>query len=117
MIRALPIVLLGLFFAWLALNVSTLVLWLIAGASLLALIALIMIMYWKDSFVGPHTLVDDAKRLSKSISRTRESEDDREDLDSELPREDIEEALGRAFEADGRRPVFKNNVTPLEGDR
>ena len=111
MIRALPLIVIGLLFAWLGLNVSTLVLWLIAGACLLALIALILFMYWKDCFVGPRTLLEDAKRLSR-----RTGSEDLEEVEV-FAREDLEDALDKAFEADGRRaPRERGNVTPFKGD-
>ncbi len=107
MIRALPLIVLGLVFAWLAINVSTLVLWLIAGACVLALISLIMFMYWRDSFVGPRTLVDDAKRLSKRMGRSD---------DEEAPafeRVDLETALDQAFEADGRKSPRQKSAADI----
>lgn len=77
MTRALPLALLALGFAWLAANVSALVMWVITGVAVVALIALMLAMYWKDMFVGPGTLADDVRLVGRKLVKDRGGEAER----------------------------------------
>lgn len=53
------------------------ILWILTGVSILCLLALIVIMYRKDMYSGPSTLVDDVRRVRDSVLRDEGGEADR----------------------------------------
>ena len=114
MIRRLAFLGVFLISCWLVVNVSASTLWIISGASLLALAVLVAAMYWKDCFVGPGTLIDDARAVKERLTSSSEEVDGNAD-----EREDLEFAIDEAFEADGRRLPNKTGdarVVRLRGD-
>lgn len=74
--RGWPIGLLFLFFLYLGANVSSTWLWVITGLAVVLLLGLMFIMYQRGQFVGPGTLVDDARSI-----RDRFISDDDEDVE------------------------------------
>ena len=53
------------------------VLWIMTGVAVLCLIGLIVIMYRKDMYSGPATLVDDVRRMRDSVLRDEGGEAER----------------------------------------
>lgn len=53
------------------------VLWIMTGVAILCLIGLIVIMYRKDMYSGPSTLVDDVRRMRDSVLRDEGGEAER----------------------------------------
>jgi hypothetical protein len=77
--RAWPLGILFLIFIYLGANVSSMWLWVITGVSVFLLFALMFIMFQRGKFIGPSTLIDDARFI-----KNRFIMDDDENSDIEI---------------------------------
>lgn len=89
MTRGLPLGLMFLLFAWMAVNVSTTFMWIFTAVCVLLLMALICAMYWRDQYVGPKTLIEDVKIVGRKLTRDRGGEAERAEASAEHADDDL----------------------------
>jgi len=77
MTRPLPLAILALVFLWLATNVDTFWMWVIAIVAGALLVALIVAMRFQNMYKGPASLADDIRRVSRRVMRDEGGEADR----------------------------------------
>jgi hypothetical protein len=77
MTRPLPLAMLALVFLWLATNVDTFWMWVIAIVAGALLVALIVAMRFQNMYKGPASLAEDLRRASRRVMRDEGGEADR----------------------------------------
>lgn len=77
MTRGLPLGIMFLLFAWMAVNVSTTFMWIFTAVCVILLIVLICAMYWRDQYVSPKTLIEDVRIVGRKLTRDRGGEAER----------------------------------------
>lgn len=84
MTRPAPLAVMALLFLWMAANISTTMMWVITLIAVCCLVSLIIFMRFKSMFVGPSTLVDDARMIGRRISRDEGGEADKVEVQRKL---------------------------------
>jgi len=105
--RPLPLAILAILFMWLAANIDVVWMWVITGVALAALVGLIVAMRFKGMYVGPKTLVDDARLLGKRVARDRGGEADR--IEASRVATELDRAQLEVGEADGDLDVSRDS--------
>lgn len=113
MTRPLPLGILFFVMLLIYMKLGAAFVWILSAVAFLALIAIIVLMYRRDMYVGPSTLVDDVRRVRDRVMRDEGGEADRVQSEAistrqEMLEEDEIEEKNLAARDAGREPADRS---------
>ena len=98
-------------------KLGSMFMWILSAVAFAALITIVVLMYRRDMYVGPSTLVDDVRRVRDRMTRDEGGEADRVQAEAIATRESMleEDEIEQASFAEGRdgytdTPSFRKDI-------